>query len=189
MIYILDNDGFIINSVLHMEQVPEGSKTTSVILPQGLYLPKFENDQWIEGKLVEELTSIVKVKQYKRLEEVFISKIAGLKRIAIDKPYMTNVDAINSQYESYEKFYENAKNGLYTEEKNAEIIAINEGVKQLLAPLLELVNTIRHIIEVLIEEESLDVDALLDSAEGITLELSEVTPEKVQQIKDTFGIV
>lgn len=132
---------------------------------------------------------VVQKKRLSRLENIFTEKTTGLKRLAIDKPYMTNEKAINDQYRVYEEMYKNALSGLYDEEMNNEIITANESAKAITAPLTLLLNSVRHVLEINILANSEDVDHLLDIAEAITLTKDEITPERMLEIQTAFGLI
>jgi len=125
-------------------------------------------------------------KRYKRLEQIFTQKVLGLKKLAIDKPWMNNAESINDQYRVYEEMYKNAKNGYYAAEQNAEIIAINEATKEKLAGVTLLLNEIRSFIEKQIEDNNPQADIFMDKAERITLSGEDITPEKISEIKSIF---
>ena len=125
--------------------------------------------------------------RYLRLARIFAEKATGLKRIAIDKPYMT-AKAIDDQYAAYEAMYEAAKRGLYDEAKNAEIIAANESAKALVAPANLLLNAVRSKLEVLIAADTDGIDKMLDAAEAVSLGRDDLTPGKLAEIKGAFDV-
>jgi len=127
--------------------------------------------------------------RFKRLEQIFNDKTTGLKKIAVDKPWMTDYEAINNQYRVYEEMYKNALAGRYTPDVNTAIITANEGTKAALADLTLLLNNVRAVIENAIFIEADNVDFLLDEADAISLTKAELTPEAIAQIMTTFGLI
>lgn len=126
--------------------------------------------------------------RYARLETIWNKKTLGLKSLAIDKPYMKDAEAINNQYRVYEEMYKNAKAEYYDTVTNEAIIAANETVKQQLAPLTLLLNSVRGVLEALIATDATNVDEMLDAAEAITLTKEELTAEKLGEIMTVFGL-
>jgi len=132
--------------------------------------------------------SALKSRRFARLEEIFNKKTVGLKKLAIDKPWMTNEEAINNQYRIYEEMYKNAKNGLYDTATNDAIITANETMKAKLAPVTLLLNSVRGVIEKAIEMSDANASAMLDAAEAVSLKANDITAEKIDAIKKQFGI-
>ena len=128
----------------------------------------------------------LKFERKRKLASIFAEKAIGLKRLAIDKPYMTNAQEVNEQYAAYEAMYEAAKNGAYDEATNTAIINANETAKMTLAPVNLLLNSIRSLLEQKIEENASDIDILLDKAKAISLSKDELTPETLENIKADF---
>ena len=126
--------------------------------------------------------------RYERLERIFNDKAIGLKKLAIDKPYMTDFETINNQYLVYEEMYKNAKNGAYDVAMNEEIILANETAKAELAELTLLINSIRAVIEGAIILNHSSVDTLLNTADIITMTKEYLTAEKIIEIKTLFGL-
>lgn len=85
------------------------------------------------------------------LESTFETKTVEIKAIACDKTGSN--EYIKSQYEIYETMYSNAKASYYSSQLNEEIITANETAKQLTAPMIMLVNEIRHEFQRLITFE------------------------------------
>ncbi len=129
-----------------------------------------------------------KKERYSRLEEIFVEKTIGLKKIAIDKPWMSDPAAVNSQYVVYEELYNNAKKGLYDPQTNEAIIFANESTKEQLAPITHLLNSVRSTIENAIAADNDNADTLLEMAATVSLDASDITQKKVDEIKTTFGL-
>jgi hypothetical protein len=70
-----------------------------------------DNKVIIDYTLVDIPNEIIKNERFTKLEEIFTDKVLGLKKLAINKPFMTNKEAINDQYRVYEEMYKNAKAG------------------------------------------------------------------------------
>lgn len=126
--------------------------------------------------------------RYKRLENIFSKKTIGLKKIAIDKPWMNDTEAINNQYRVYEEMYKNALKGLYDSATNQSIITANETAKAQLAQITLLLNTVRSTIENAIATDDPNADNMLDAAEAVSLTIQDLTDENINKIKATFGI-
>lgn len=129
-----------------------------------------------------------KAERYEKLEIVFNSKILFLKKMAINKPNMTNKEAINNQYEQYKSMYESAKNQYFDTETNLAIISNYESSSQFLAEVTLLLNTVKTKLENDIESDTINIDALLKDADALVLTISEITPTKIAEIKTKFGI-
>lgn len=138
--------------------------------------------------LIPLIDSFMKPYRFQRLEKIFSNKTLGLKKLAIDKDWMTNAETINDQYRVYEEMYKNALKGYYDDATNQAIIQANETAKQLTAPITLLLNTVRSKLQVMIENDESNIDELLKEAENISLSKSDLTPEKIQEIKDIFGV-
>jgi len=155
---------------------------------EDLIKPTIVDGKVVEGESEAERLLRIQSSRLSRLEQIFSTKTVGLKKLAIDKPWMNDVEAINNQYRVYEEMYKNAKNGLYDAATNDAIIAANENAKSTLAPLTLLLNTIRGVIEAAIYANDVNSDAMLDAADAITLTKEELTPAKIDEIKAVFGL-
>jgi len=140
-----------------------------------------------EEKCNDEISELLKQARFRRLEKIFCEKTTGLKKIAIDKPWMTDPEAISQQYRVYEEVYKNAKAGYYDETTNKAIITANEATKKALAPVTLLLNNVRSVLQGMIEAGHPEVDAKLDFAGRISLERDDLTPEKLGEIAAYFG--
>ena len=126
--------------------------------------------------------------RFAKLEKIFRVKANGLKKLAIDKPWMNDPEAINDQYRVYEEMYKNAKNGLYDEDTNGAIIFANETAKAKLSAITLLLNSVRHVLETKIEISDKDVDSLLTLAENIVIRKEDLSEDKINEIKEAFGV-
>ena len=133
---------------------------------EGLY-KRDDNGAMIED--MERVSEKNKEKRYERLEAIFRKKVIGLKSLVIDKPYMTNEEAILQQFDSYEALYAQAKNGAFDATTNLAVITANEGAKLATAELNLLANTIRGVLEQMIEVDAPDVDTKLDVVDAFTI--------------------
>jgi len=124
----------------------------------------------------------------KRLEAIFNEKTTGLKKLAIDKPYMTDPETINNQYRVYEEMYKNALKGYYDDATNQAIIYANETAKQALAPITLLLNSVRSAIEAAIMADDQRADEMLDAAAAVSLAKEDLTPDKITSIKEAFWL-
>jgi hypothetical protein len=147
-----------------------------------------DNKVIIDYTLVDIPNEIIKNERFTKLEEIFTDKVLGLKKLAINKPFMTNKEAINDQYRVYEEMYKNAKAGFYSSEINLSIITQNEKAKKLVAPVILLVNEARSLLQELIEKDDESVDELLKTAEQISLNQEDLTPNKLAEIKTILGL-
>ena len=126
--------------------------------------------------------------RYQKLESIFNEKTVKLKLIAIDKPYMTNNDTIQNQYQMYSEMYTNAKNGVYSVDKNAEIITMNETARNFLANITILISAIRSVVEKAIASNSENIDELLTSFDNIVLTKENINDTYLAEISTTFGL-
>jgi hypothetical protein len=134
-----------------------------------------------KSTLQSKINNYLKPYRLKRLEKIFTEKTIGLKKLAIDKPWMTDREAINDQYRVYEEMYKAATNGFYDEDTNNAIIQANETAKQALAPVTLLLNNVRWALENMINNGMDNIDQALDAAENIKLSKEELTEEKLDQ--------
>ena len=130
----------------------------------------------------------IKQQRYSKLDRIFTKAERGIRKLSIDKDYLKSDSAINAQIQTYEAMYENAKRGLYDEDTNNAIIQANENAKALVAPIILLMNNVRSLIAYKIETEADDVDALLELADNVKLEKDELTAEKLEELKEAFGV-
>ena len=150
---------------------------------------RIEDNQAVEEyNIISTETDTTKLQRYARLELIFNEKILGLKKMAIDKPNMTNTEAINNQYEQYKAMYESAKKQDFDTETNLAIIENHEKARKFLAGVTLLLNTVKTKLEEGIENDIVNIDALLNDAENLTLSINEITPTKIIEIKTNFGI-
>jgi len=130
----------------------------------------------------------LKQRRYSKLDRIFTKAERGIRKLSIDKDYLKSDSAINAQIQTYEAMYKNAKRGLYDEDTNNAIIQANENAKALVAPIILLMNNVRSLIAYKIETEADDVDALLELAGSVKLEKDELTEEKLEELKEAFGV-
>ena len=150
------------------------------------FLPIDFNDK---PKVVKVSTpETIKTSRYNRLDKIFTKAERGIRKLSIDKEYLKSDSAINAQIQTYEAMYENAKRGLYDRKTNNAIIQANENAKALVAPIILLMNNVRSLIAYKIETEADDVDALLELADSVKLEKDELTKEKLEELKEAFGV-
>jgi len=186
------NGNFIEDVVIEPTLDEEGNETYDITddlieetVPDGLHLPKWSGTEWIEGDM-EASTTSKKQGRYSRLQSIFAKKANGLKKIAINKPYMTEDKAIDEQYISYDALYQQALKGLFDDATNQAIITANESAKAKVAEVNLMLNAIRSMIEKMIETDDDRADLMLDAAEEINAE--DITPELIEQIKTRFGV-
>ena len=127
-------------------------------------------------------------RRYLRLERIFNEKTTGLKKLAIDRPFMTDTEAINNQYRIYEEMYKNAKAGYYEAQTNTEIIQANEQAKQSLAPLTLLLNSVRGVLEHKIETDAEDVEDTLEAADNVSFDKEDISPSMISDLAARFGL-
>jgi len=152
---------------------------------------KYTNEKDEDGYLLPDLdylNDILKKDRYKKLESIFNEKTVQLKLIAIDKPYMTNIETIQNQYQIYSEMYTNAKNGVYSIEKNAEIIMMNEAARSFLAEITILISAIRSVVEKAIESNLENIDELLTSFDDIILTKENINDIYLAEISTAFGL-
>ena len=123
--------------------------------------------------------------RFDRFEQILADKATGLKRIAIDKPYMKNPRAIDAKYQVYGQLYNIAKKGLMGDSGDAVILKHEERAA-LAARWTILLNEVRSSIQVKIERGDPAVDQLLDAAEEVQLTESGLTDEKFEELKNIF---
>jgi hypothetical protein len=80
------------------------------------------------------------------------------------------------------------KQVFYSSEINLSIITQNEKAKKLVAPVILLVNEARSLLQELIEKDDESVDELLKTAEQISLNQEDLTPNKLAEIKTILGL-
>ena len=128
--------------------------------------------------------------RYKRLEKAFTEKWLGIKRLIIDKPYMTDKEAINSQIESYEKLGIQAEKRLVNAPDNPQLQAIVNKYHESLDIQFTvnlLTQQIRGLIEEKIEANDDIADVLLNKVESINLTREQLTdPNIIENIKNLF---
>jgi len=129
-----------------------------------------------------------KARRYAYLEDIIVKMIMGLKRIAIGKEWMTNYEAINIQYDSYNELYKQAKNGYFDDDTNQAIIAKHEYIDAIISKINKLINDGRAKLEELIEENNEDVDSFLDMANNVAIDPTQDIDEQVANIRSEFGI-
>jgi hypothetical protein len=130
----------------------------------------------------------IKAARYARLNKIFTKAERGIRKLGIDKDYLNTDAAINAQLSVYETMYQNALKGLYDTDTNNAIIAANENAKALLAPIVLLMNNVRSLIAYKIETDADDVDTFMDIAASVKLDKSELTSEKLEELKSIFGL-
>ena len=121
-----------------------------------------------------------------RLEQIFIKKTTGLKKLAIDKEWMNDKEAINDQYRIYEEMYKNAKAGHYDKKTNEAIIKANEGAKKSLAQLTLFLNSAKGKLERMILSGDVKADEMLMAADNLSLKKEDLTPAKMKQLSKIF---
>lgn len=177
-----------------MKTVAQNKKTGGKLLLaeyDGEMLKRFIEDCGGKENVIfedETIKSFKKESHLKELELLIKQKTTGLKKLAINKPWMQNSEAVNDQYRVYEEMYKSAKNGNYDNATNEAIIQANEASKALVAPVLLLLNSVRGVIEKAILENSDNVDELLIAARSVNLTKEELSSEKVAEIKASFGL-
>jgi len=189
----IDKDGYFIEDVVLEPTIDESGRETYDItdnliketVPDGLHLPRWNGSEWVEGD-TEAATASKKQGRYSRLQIIFAQKANGLKKIAINKPYMVEDKAIGEQYNSYEALYQQALKGFFDDATNQSIIAANEAAKAKVAAVNLMLNAIRSMIEQMIEADDDRADQMLDAAEAV--EAVDITPEVIADIKTKFGI-
>jgi len=189
----IDKDGYFIEDVVLEPTIDESGRETYDItdnliketVPDGLHLSRWNGSEWVEGD-TEAATASKKQGRYSRLQIIFAQKANGLKKIAIDKPYMVEDKAIGEQYNSYEALYQQALKGFFDDATNQSIIAANEAAKAKVAAVNLMLNAIRSMIEQMIEADDDRADQMLDAAEAV--EAVDITPEVIADIKTKFGI-
>lgn len=194
----IDKNGYFIEDVVYepkldkkgnpIETTPSDLIADEFPKDAGFHKPKWNGSMWVEGD-TNAAAAAKKTARYNRLENIFNKKTIGLKKLAIDKPWMTNPEAINNQYRVYEEMYKNALKGLYDTTTNQSIITANETAKAQLAPITLLLNTVRGVIESAIAADDPNADILLDAADAVSLAIADLTPANINAIKQTFGIV
>ena len=168
----------------------EGGLTTIMPLDGNLTAFTAQYEEFLKTNSIEDFRTAenIQSERYTRLEGIFNDKTMGLKKLAIDKPFMKNAEAINNQYRIYEEMYKNALAGRYDDSTNTAIITANEGAKAALASLTLLLNSIRAVIEVAITNDATNADELLDIADGVNLTKEELTPTKLGELSTVFGL-
>ena len=126
--------------------------------------------------------------RYKRLEEIFTSKILKLKAIAIDEPWASDIEYIRVQTLVYDELYRNAKDGVFAPKVNALVISKHESVRAWVAPLTYLLNTIKSILRTKIENHEDDVEDLLEVLADFEIANEDTVLEQSEQIKTVFGL-
>ena len=138
----------------------------------------------------KKINNDLKNKRYKRLEKIFTDKWLGIKRIIIDKPYMTDEKAINAQIESYDKLGQVAKKQLKSEPNNPTLQAIVnrwEKAQTISFNANLLTQQIRGVLESKIENNDENIDELLRIAEDIKLNREQLADSsKLNEIKSLF---
>jgi hypothetical protein len=155
-------------------------------VPGGFHKPKWDGIQWIETDT--NLASYKMTGRFVELERIFNDKTQGLKKLAVDKPWMIDAEAINNQYRVYEEMYKNALASRYDATTNTAIITANEAAKAALADLTLVLNGVRAVIEVAISTDAPNADELLVQADGISLGMADLTHAKLGEIKTIFGL-
>ena len=160
----------------------------------GMFVPlDNENDhhkkiqQWIaDGGEVEDRYPDEKRERYSQLNTIFKTKRIGLKRLAVDKPWMDDV-GVSEQYENYKDRYQAAKQKAAKDRTDIDKIVIQkfEEMAAKLDPLLTLLDAVKSKIAAEIEAGS-DVSAMLDAADAV--EMDQITPEAIEAIKQQFGV-
>lgn len=122
-----------------------------------------------------------------KLEELLIAAYNGLEKISIDKPYMNDSKASNSQLKLYERLYGHAKAGKFDEEKCKAIIEKHESTNDKIALAEDMLNDCRAWIEQRIYDNKVDeAFELLERASDIELSLESITPDRMEIIRDIF---
>ena len=152
------------------------------------YRPVVKNKTVVEGMSAKEILQREKKRRFATLTHIFNKKTLGLKKIAIDKPWMDSSEAVENQYRVYEEMYRNAKAKRYDDATNKSIVEANEAMQVALAEITLLLNTIRSVLERAIERNHEDVETLLQAAADISLTKEEITDEKIAEIKAIFGL-
>ncbi len=139
----------------------------------------------------EQLNILKREKRYKRLEKIFSQKWIGIQAIIIDKQYMNDPETIKNQIDSYAKLGEESVKRLADDPNNETLQGIVEKYNQSLAMQFDmnlLMQQIRGILEFKIENNTDDVDEILDIASGIKLAKEDLTADKLNEIKTMFGL-
>ena len=129
--------------------------------------------------------------RYKRLETIFSQKWIGIQAIIIDKQYMNDPETIKNQIDSYEKLGAAARKKLVDDPDNEVLQGIVSKYNQSLAMQFDmnlLMQQIRGILELKIENNTDDVDEILDIAQNVKLTKEDLTEDKLNDIKTMFGL-
>jgi len=152
-------------------------------------------DEWIEEMMQERESAPtpptpeqIRAARYARLARVFSQAATGLKRLAIDKPYMRSGKQVDDQYAAYEAMYRAAQAGTYSDAESAAIIAAHEAAESAVAPAVLLMNDVRAKIETMIAADDPAADAMLDAAEAVHLSRDDLTDETLATLRERFGL-
>jgi len=181
------------NGILLEELVGEGisnNKDDIVFddIHDGMYLPKWNGNKWIEGNNVL-ATESMKRNRVAMLEKIFNTMVLDLKYIGIDNSYMEREETINNQYDLYEQMNKYAIAGRYEATTNNDIIAANSYAKQMLSELTLFVNTLRGVLWAAIDTDDAGVDDMLSLASSIKLKPKHTALSEIVRLKSMFGIV
>lgn len=160
-------------------------------MPPQLRNPRWNGEAW-EDDITEEVFEQIRSGLYASLQRVFSESEWKVKKLAIGKPWMTDPQAVNALYETYESLYSSALKGLFDEATNAAIIAAHEAAETAVAPVVLLMNDVRRAIEARIEAATPDdyeeVQGLIAAAEAVTIPPEGVTDEWIASVREQFGI-
>jgi hypothetical protein len=179
-------NGEVVTPAVYKDVYKIPAMHVDIPVPEGMHKPKWDGTKWIETDT--NISTYKQTARYAKLEQIFSDKTVGLKKIAIDKIWMTDPEAINNQYRVYEEMYKNALASRYDAATNTAIITANETTKAALSDLTLLLNSVRSAIEFAISADATNADELLAQADAISLGMADLTPAKFLEIKTMFGL-
>ena len=129
----------------------------------------------------------IKRKRINIVNAILSKVVNDLIKTGIDVPYLKST-AVQSQQQLYDFMYSCALKGYYTEDENKAIIQAHEEAERFLAVTTKLVNDVRRVLFKKIEEDSNDIDELIEYVKSFKISKENITDEVLQSIKERFEI-